>query len=87
VFWGPSLHQELKEYVHSLGMRPLEAIKCATQNNAIILGIGDRVGAIKEGMLADLLIVAGDPSERIEDLDAVSMVVREGSIVVDNMLS
>jgi len=87
VFWGPSLHAELKEYVCSLGMPPLEAIKCAIMNNAIILGIDDKVGTIKEGMLADILIVDGDPSAKIDDIDAVSMVLREGSIVVDNMLS
>ena len=87
VFWGPSLHAELKEYVYSLGMPPLEAIKCATLNNAIILGIDDKVGTIKEGMLADMLIVDGDPSAKIDDIDAVAMVLKEGSIVVDNMLS
>jgi imidazolonepropionase-like amidohydrolase len=87
VLWGPSLHAELKEYVYNLGMPPLEAIKCATKNNAIILGIDDKVGTIEKGMLADILIVDGDPSKKIDDLDAVSMVLREGSIVVDNMLS
>jgi imidazolonepropionase-like amidohydrolase len=87
VLWGPSLHAELKEYVYNLGMPPLEAIKCATQNNAIILGIDDKVGTIKEGMLADILIVDGDPSRKIDDLDAVAMVLKEGSIVVDNMLA
>ena len=73
--------------MYSLGMPPLEAIKCATMNNAIILGIDDKVGTIKEGMLADILIVDGDPSAKIDDIDAVSMVLREGAIVVDNMLS
>ena len=68
-------------------MTPLEAIKCATQNNAIILGIDDKVGAIKEGMLADMLIVDGDPSKRIDSVDDVRLVIKEGSIVVDNMLS
>jgi imidazolonepropionase-like amidohydrolase len=68
-------------------MSPLEAIKCATQNNAIILGIDDKVGTLKEGMLADLLIVDGDPAQKIDDLDAVSLVLKEGAIVVDNMLS
>jgi imidazolonepropionase-like amidohydrolase len=87
VLWGPSLHDELKEYVYNLGMSPLEAIKCATHNNAIILGIADKVGTIKEGMLADLLVVDGDPSTKIDDLDAVSLVLKEGSIVVDKMLS
>ncbi|MFH0915096.1 MAG: amidohydrolase family protein [bacterium] len=87
VLWGPSLHAELKEYVYNLGMSPLEAIKCATQNNAIILGIDGKVGTIKEGALADILIVDEDPSEKIDNLDAVSMVLKEGAIVVDNMLS
>jgi imidazolonepropionase-like amidohydrolase len=87
VLWGPSLRAELKEYVYNLGMSPLEAIKCATQNNAIILGIDDKVGTLKEGMLADLLIVDGDPAQKIDDLDAVSLVLKEGAIVVDNMLS
>ena len=87
LLWGSSTHSELKEYVNNLGMPPLEAIKCATQNNATMMGIDDKVGTIKEGMLADILIVDGDPSKRIEDLGSVSMVLREGSIVVDNMLS
>jgi imidazolonepropionase-like amidohydrolase len=87
VLWGPSLHAELKEYVYNLGMPPLEAITCATQNNSIILGIDDRVGSIEEGMLADILIVDGDPSEKIDNLDEIRMVLKEGSIVVDNMLS
>ena len=87
VPWGPSLHWELREYVHGLGMSPLEAIKCATQNNATIFGIDHRVGTIKEGMLADILIAGGNPAEKIEDLQDVRMVVKEGSIVVDRMLS
>jgi imidazolonepropionase-like amidohydrolase len=51
------------------------------------MGIDDQVGTVKEGMLADLLIVDGDPSRRIDDVDNVSMVLREGQVVVDSMLS
>jgi imidazolonepropionase-like amidohydrolase len=87
VLWGPSLHEELKEYVYNLGMPALEAIKCATQNNAIIFGLDHKVGTVKEGMLADLLIVGGDPLEKIDNTADVRMVLREGSIVVDHMLS
>jgi imidazolonepropionase-like amidohydrolase len=86
VLWGPSMHGELKEYVYGLGMPPLEAIACATQNNAIILGIDHKVGTIKEGMLADILIVGGNPLEKIENLQDIRMVLKEGSIVVDSML-
>jgi imidazolonepropionase-like amidohydrolase len=87
VLWGPSLHEELKEYVYSLGMTPLEAIRCVTLNNAVILGIEDKVGTIKEGMLADILVVDGDPSKKIDDTSKVRMVLREGAIVVDKMLA
>jgi imidazolonepropionase-like amidohydrolase len=87
VPWGPSLHWELREYVYGLGMPPLEAIRCATQNNATIFGIDHRVGTIKEGLLADILIVDGDPAEKIDDTQNICMVLREGSIVVDKMLS
>jgi imidazolonepropionase-like amidohydrolase len=87
VPWGQSLHAELKEYVYNLGMPAVEAIKCATQNNAIILGVAEKVGIVKEGLLADFLIVGRDPSEGIDNVDDVRMVVKEGSIVVDNMLS
>ena len=78
VPWGPSLHSELKEYVYNLGMPTLEAIKCATLNNAIILGIDDQVGTIKEGLVADILIVDKDPSEKIDHVDDVRMVLKEG---------
>jgi imidazolonepropionase-like amidohydrolase len=87
IVWGPSLHSELREYVYGLRMPLLEAIKCATQNNAIILGIDHKVGTVKEGMLADLLIVGGDPVEKIENLQDTRMVLKEGSIVVDHLLS
>ncbi|MCE5254608.1 MAG: amidohydrolase family protein [Actinomycetia bacterium] len=87
IAWGRSLHAELREYVYGLGMPPLEAIKCATHNNATILGIDHKVGTIKEGLLADILIVDGDPAENIGDTKNICMVLKEGSIVVDKMLS
>jgi imidazolonepropionase-like amidohydrolase len=87
VPWGASLHAELKEYVHGVGMSPLEAIKCATQNNATIFGIDHKVGAIREGLLADILIVDGDPAKRIDDTQNICMVLKEGAIVLDKMLS
>jgi imidazolonepropionase-like amidohydrolase len=85
--WGPSLHWELKEYVYGLGMPPVEAVRCATQNNATIFGIAHKVGTIKEGLLADILIVDGDPAKKIEDTENICMVLKEGAIVVDRMLS
>lgn len=87
VPWGPSLHWELREYVYGLGMSPLEALGCATRNNATICGIDHKVGTIKEGLLADILVVDGDPAKRIDDTQNVRMVLKEGAIVLDKMLA
>jgi imidazolonepropionase-like amidohydrolase len=52
--------EELTLYV-SAGLSPMEAIVCATQNNAEALGIADRIGTLIPGKQADLLVVNGDP--------------------------
>lgn len=56
----------------SCGLTPAEALKAATVNAAGLLGLGDRIGALKPGMDADLVVVRGDAldfaqlAERIE---------------------
>jgi imidazolonepropionase-like amidohydrolase len=54
---------ELLRYVELLGMTPLEAIHTATRNTGPLVGL--ETGQVKEGYLADLLIVRGDPSADI----------------------
>ena len=44
-----------------LGFSPMEAILAATKYGGEIMGMGDELGMIKEGYLADLLLVDGDP--------------------------
>ncbi|TWS20503.1 amidohydrolase family protein [Tsukamurella asaccharolytica] len=63
---------------------PLLALRSATQINADILGIGDRVGTIEAGKQADLAGFFGDPIERPEvfgDPAAVRLVIQNGRIV------
>ncbi len=57
---GASLHRELELYVGS-GLTPAQAIRTATVNAAMLLGIQDRVGVIEAGKAADFLILDGDP--------------------------
>ncbi len=52
--------EELALYV-SAGLSPMDAIICATRNNAQALGIDDRIGTLIPGKQADLLVVDGDP--------------------------
>jgi imidazolonepropionase-like amidohydrolase len=56
---------ELQMYVERAGLSPMEAIVCATRNNARVLGLEQELGTLQEGKLADLLLVDGDPLEEI----------------------
>ena len=77
VVAGYSNHRELELLVEA-GLTPLEAIKVATLNGAQYLGRADRVGSLVVGKRADLLIVNGDPSSRISDIEKVEIVFKDG---------
>jgi imidazolonepropionase-like amidohydrolase len=54
---------ELQRYVDQVGMSPIEAILTATRNMGPAAGLD--AGEVREGMLADLLVVDGDPTADI----------------------
>jgi imidazolonepropionase-like amidohydrolase len=54
------------------GVPPLDAIVAATRNGAFALGQQDRVGVLREGMRADLLVLSSNPGEDIRNLTHVS---------------
>jgi imidazolonepropionase-like amidohydrolase len=62
------------------GMKPIEAIRSATQNAADLLKVGDRLGTIEVGKLADLVAVKGDPLKQISLLQDVSFVMKDGLV-------
>jgi imidazolonepropionase-like amidohydrolase len=64
-----------------LGMNPIDALKSATANNAELLGIGQRVGTLEKGKLADVIGVPGDPSADITATERVSFVMKEGKVI------
>jgi enamidase len=70
--------QRAIELLVESGLTPLEAIKVGTLNGATYLGRGDRVGTIAVGKQADLVVIDGDPSARIEDIRKVSVVFKQG---------
>ena len=55
------------------GMDPLEAIRAATIVSARMNGIDGEVGALAEGLKADVIAVAGDP---VEDVTCLASVCR-----------
>jgi hypothetical protein len=66
------------ELLVEAGFTPLEAIHIATANGALFLGEQDRIGTIAPGKQADLVVVKGDPSKRIEDIENVETVFKDG---------
>ncbi len=77
VIAGYSDQRELELLVES-GLSPLEAITVCTLNGARYLGRADRVGSIAEGKQADLVVIDGDPSTRIQDIRKVMTVFKDG---------
>ena len=67
--------------VNSMGISPMEAITCATKTSSECLGKESEIGTITPGKSADVLIINGDPSEKIEALHNVDTIVARGSIV------
>lgn len=74
---GLASHRPVETLV-AMGFTPLEAIRLATLGGATFLGIDKRTGSVEPGKEADLLIVRGNPAERIHDLDNVEMVFANG---------
>ncbi|MFQ3190310.1 MAG: imidazolonepropionase-like amidohydrolase [Paraglaciecola sp.] len=62
------------------GMKPIEAIRSATQNAANLLKISDTVGTIEVGKLADLVAVKGNPLKQISLLKDVQFVMKDGMV-------
>jgi len=62
------------------GMSAINVLRSATSVNANILGVKDKVGSVKVGLLADLIIVDTDPSKDIRQVKKVIMVMKGGVI-------
>ncbi|GAA1682214.1 amidohydrolase family protein [Microbacterium lacus] len=68
------------------GLTPIDAIRAGTSAGAELLGIGDRVGTVAAGKMADLVVTDADPLAsvgRLAEPGAVRMVVQSGRAVVD----
>src|SRR5215471_9073228 len=79
VFAHGTNYRELEWMVRG-GMTPAQALRAATAVNAKILRIEDKIGAIRTGLLADLIAVPGDPAKRIEAIREVKFVMKDGVV-------
>ena len=61
------------ELLVEAGFGPTEAIQVATKNGALYPGQQDRIGTLAPGNQADLVLIKGDPSTRIEEIENVDL--------------
>ncbi len=66
------------ELLVEAGFTPVEAIHIATANGAEFLGLASSVGTIAQGKAADLMVIHGDPSTTIADIEKVEIVFKDG---------
>ncbi len=66
------------ELLVEAGFSPVEAIKIATLNGAVYLGRDKQIGSIAAGKNADLVVIKGDPSKQISDVENVEIVFKDG---------
>jgi imidazolonepropionase-like amidohydrolase len=75
--------RDVEHFVKLFGYTPSEALQCATRIGGELMGMGDRLGQVREGFLADLILVDGDPLKDISlihNRGAIRMVMKDGAM-------
>jgi imidazolonepropionase-like amidohydrolase len=85
VFHGPTVQREVQLWVEA-GIPPEVALQAATYNAARLLGVGQRMGWIKEGYDANLLLVDGNPLKEIKQIESVQSVIFKGERIARSEL-
>ena len=74
---GAMVHQELESIV-GLGIPPVQAIRIATLNAAVYIGIDEDLGSIEQGKLADMVLLHADPTANIRNSRSIAAVFKNG---------
>jgi imidazolonepropionase-like amidohydrolase len=80
-----SLPDELDEYVQA-GLSPADALRTATSASARYLGL-PLLGQVKQGFIADLLLLPGNPLTDLRHLRNPLLVMKEGEVVLDRRMA
>ncbi len=75
-----SVHSELEGLVEA-GLTPLEALRTATVNPAVLFNMGQQLGSVAEGKLADLVLLDANPLVNISNTTRISDVVVDGRLI------
>ncbi len=76
---GYTLHHELELYVRA-GIAPAEVLRTATWTPALVMGVDKERGVIAPGKLADMILVNGDPTKNIKDINKITTVIKGGKV-------
>ena len=80
VIHGPTVQREIQLWVQA-GIPPAVALQAATYNAAKLLGVSNRVGLVKKGYEATLVIVDGNPLQDVNAIEHISSVFFKGERV------
>lgn len=70
-----------------LGLSPVQALQAGTVNAAELMGWSDRIGSIRQGMLADIVAVKGNPLNDVRLLQHVQFVMKDGAVYKNEISS
>src|SRR4029434_273730 len=73
--------RDLTYFVDLMGFTPMEAIVAATRDGGALMGLGEELGQVRPGFLADLLLVDGDPLADVsilEDRNRLIAIMKDG---------
>ena len=76
---GYTLHHELELYARA-GIPPAEVLRMATWTPALVMGVNKDRGVIAPGKLADMILVDGDPTRNIRDINNITTVIKGGKV-------
>ena len=76
---GYTLHHELELYVQA-GIAPAEVLRMATWTPALVMGVDKDRGVIAPGKLADMILIDGDPTKNIRDINNITTVIKGGKV-------
>ena len=76
---GYTLHHELELYTRA-GIPPAEVLRMATWTPALVMGVNKDRGVIAPGKLADMILVDGDPTKNIRDINNITTVIKGGKV-------
>lgn len=77
VFPGLSMHEEM-EMMSLAGIKPVDIIRMATHNAAVMLGISDHTGTLQVGKDADMILLENNPAENIQNTLRILAVFKHG---------